>query len=340
MIFKKKKQQAKGSNKPSQPEMCKMEFMLDEQGKELLLKDGEFQVMMEWEKPYMKACIDALEPSGDVLEVGFGCGYSATFIQGYKPRSHTIIEYHPDLAKVAREWAKSYNNVTIIEDTWQRAIHKLGVFDTIFFDDYPLQSAKDSLYLEQVEETASTILQKGRKILKSLQEKLSFLKNMEYKDEDLDYFFQHLKEKDSIEKSHFLPFFYDLKIKGNITDHQFEKVVLRLESEHLITGKVKGEFFEKIQTVNFKDPYAFHENGDRFFEFLQICLKEHMRKDSRFSCYLDRPTSRYEDEKFFNHIITNPALDFKEHTIEIEVPKNCKYYPYDKALVIVITKRV
>ena len=36
--------------------------------------------MMEWEKPYMEASIDTLQPTGDVLEIGFGLGYSATQI--------------------------------------------------------------------------------------------------------------------------------------------------------------------------------------------------------------------------------------------------------------------
>lgn len=324
----------------NEKKLCKMEFLKDEQGCEVLLKDGEFQVMMEWEKPYMKACVDALEPSGDVLEVGFGCGYSSTFIQGYKPRSHTIIEYHPVIAAKAREWAKQYKNVTIIEDTWQNAIHKLGIFDAIFFDDYPLQSGEDTKHLEEVGSEASTILQKGQKILKKIQEKFSFLKNVKYGDEDLEYFFKNLKDKNSIQKEHFLPFFHDLKAKGHISDGQFEKLVARLEKESLITKEIKEAFFEKMGKIAPKDPFAFNERGDRFFEFLQICLKEHMRKDSRFSCYLDKPISRYEDDKFFNHIITNPNLDFKEHAIDIKVPSNCKYYAYDQALVIVITKRI
>jgi len=29
-------------------DIAKMEFTLDQEGKELLLKDGKFQVMMEW----------------------------------------------------------------------------------------------------------------------------------------------------------------------------------------------------------------------------------------------------------------------------------------------------
>jgi hypothetical protein len=338
MLFKKKQTLPK---EEKEIKLCKMEFVKDEAGQELLLKDDEFQVMMEWEKPYMKACIDALQPSGDVLEVGFGCGYSATFIQEYEPRSHTIIEYHPVVAAKAREWAKSYQNVTIIEDTWQNAIHQLGVFDTIFFDDYPLQSGKDTRHLEQVGDKASLILEKGQKLLNKIQEKFSFLKTIQYRDEDVDYFFKHLKDKESIDKAHFLPFFYDLKAKGHITEDQFKNVVNRLEKESLITAEVQEAFFEKMAKLGVKkDSFDFDERGDRFFEFLQLCLKEHMRKDSKFSCYLDRPTSKYEDEKFFNHIITNPSLDFKEHVIEVDVPKNCKYYFYNQALVIVIVKCV
>tara|TARA_R110000824_G_scaffold40100_2_gene120483 strand:- start:1570 stop:2244 length:675 start_codon:yes stop_codon:yes gene_type:complete len=124
---------------------CKMEFLIDSNNNELLLRDGEYQVMMEWEKPYMKACIDELSPTNkDVLEIGFGCGYSAEQIQKYSPRSHTIIEchsgvinygqfekgFHPTLGK--------YSNVKWVEGTWQETLHNLGHFDVLFFDDYPL----------------------------------------------------------------------------------------------------------------------------------------------------------------------------------------------------------
>ena len=68
--------------------MLEQEFILDENQKELLLKGSKYQVMMEWEKPYMEAIIDEIKPTGDVLEIGFGCGYSATRIQHYNPKSH------------------------------------------------------------------------------------------------------------------------------------------------------------------------------------------------------------------------------------------------------------
>ena len=115
------------------------EYKTDKYGKEILLQDNKNQVMMEWEKPYMEACIDKLQPKGDVLEIGFGMGYSATQIQKYKPKSHTIIEMDPMVIKRLKEWAKDYDNIIIVEGIWQEKIHDLGKFDEMFFDDFPLR---------------------------------------------------------------------------------------------------------------------------------------------------------------------------------------------------------
>jgi len=119
--------------------MLQQEYKIDEYGKEILLQDDEHQVMMEWEKPYMEACIDKLQPKGDVLEIGFGMGYSATQIQKYKPKSHTIIEMDPMVIEKAKKWAEDYDNITIVQGTWQKELSKLGTFDEIFFDDFPLK---------------------------------------------------------------------------------------------------------------------------------------------------------------------------------------------------------
>jgi len=58
-------------------------FQKDKNGQEILLSDQNEQIMMEWEKPYMEASMDMLKPTGHVLEIGFGCGYSATQIMKY-----------------------------------------------------------------------------------------------------------------------------------------------------------------------------------------------------------------------------------------------------------------
>ena len=125
--------------------MLQQQYKIDEHGKEILLQDNKHQVMMEWEKPYMEACIDKLQPKGDVLEIGFGMGYSATQIQKYKPKSHTIIEMDPMVIKRLKKWAKDYDNIIIVKGTWQEKINDLGKFDEIFFDDFPLKVPENTL---------------------------------------------------------------------------------------------------------------------------------------------------------------------------------------------------
>lgn len=61
-----------------------------------------------------------------------------------------------------------------------------------------------------------------------------------------------------------------------------------------------------------------------------------MRKGARFSCYLNDPTSKFLDEKFYRQIILNPHLEYREKTIPIEVPAHCSYYQADTALVITV----
>ena len=125
--------------------MLQQQYKTDEHGKEILLQDNKHQVMMEWEKSFMESCIDGLQPTGDVLEIGFGLGYSAIHIQKYKPKSHTIIEMDPLVIKRLKKWARNYDNIIIVEGTWQEKIQGLGTFDEIFFDDYPLKKPENNL---------------------------------------------------------------------------------------------------------------------------------------------------------------------------------------------------
>lgn len=304
-----------------------MEYTKDIAGQEVLLKDGKFQVMMEWEKPYMEACIDALQPRGCVLEVGFGCGYSANRIQHYHPKSHTIIEYHPVVAAKAREWAKNFPHVTIVEGTWQDMLPTLGVFDALFFDDYPLQTESELQQLEQQSEQSSFLLQSGKNLVSEVHEKIPHLQSIRYTKQDLEFFLKQL-ESQQVNSTHLYRFLNELKEQEQITVEQYQELIQEL----LKRGLLQQEDLIETNTV------VTRATQDRFFHFLKQCLAYHMRRGSRFSCFLSGPSFVHENVMFYNEIIANPDLDYTEKEIPIEVPKHCTYYTAPTALVITIEK--
>src|SRR6056300_691752 len=80
-----------------------------------------FQVMMAWEKPYMEKCVEVLKPHGDVLEIGFGMGYSATAINKYRLRSYTVIEKDDEVIKKFNRWKLKQRNkkINLVKGMWQ-----------------------------------------------------------------------------------------------------------------------------------------------------------------------------------------------------------------------------
>ena len=121
-------------------------------GVDTYLREGSFggteknvQVMMEWEREYMYACVDSLNLSGkdDVLEIGFGMGCSASRIQSKRPKSHTIVECDRAIIKDIENWKRSVKaeNVVVIESTWQDFLSSSRSdksYDCVFFDDFPI----------------------------------------------------------------------------------------------------------------------------------------------------------------------------------------------------------
>jgi len=313
---------------------CKMEYKRDEQGKEVLLKDGKFQVMMEWEKPYMQACIDALNPFGDLLEVGFGLGFSAERIQSYHPKSHTLIEYHPVIAARARKWAERYPNVTVIEETWQHALPKLGKFDCIFFDDYPLQSEQEMQKMQEESQQSELLIKQAERLLKDVEKVFPHLSKIRYSDRDLQGLLQEipLEQKDQVRQ--LVRFLKELCDCGQISEKQMRHLLNELVQEK----KIAKEEIDILMKRSAKQALAETPN-DRLFVFLKQCLASHLRNNGRFSCFLSSPVSKYQDEKFVSEIITNPHLDYHEEEISIEVPEHCAYFSGNKALVAVITLR-
>ena len=93
------------------------------------------EVMMDWEDTIMSASAAYVcENRGDILEIGFGMGISATYIQSHTINSHTIIENHPDIITKAQAWAADKSNVTIIEGSWFDIKDSLSTYDGLFYD--------------------------------------------------------------------------------------------------------------------------------------------------------------------------------------------------------------
>ena len=131
----------------TKPDYLRQRLQYTADGQSLLDSDQD-AVMMEWERPLMKAHADILmepEPGQTisrrrVLNVGFGVGIIDTFLQEqHKPAHHIIIEVHPDVYKqmIATDW-DSKPNVCICFGKWQDVISQLiaegVVVDAIFYD--------------------------------------------------------------------------------------------------------------------------------------------------------------------------------------------------------------
>lgn len=98
-------------------------------------KDDHFQVMNRWENNIMKKKAEwVCQNGGDILEIGFGMGISAGYIQEQKINSHTICEIHPVIITKLKDWSIGKKNVNIIEGDWYDNVNKMKKYDGILFD--------------------------------------------------------------------------------------------------------------------------------------------------------------------------------------------------------------
>ena len=123
-------------------------YKKDKTGKDILCDEKEnYQVMMEWEKPYMEKSIELLNPFGKVLEIGFGLGYSATKICSFKAvEEYNVIECMPIVWEKFEEFKNNQKKlrpelkVNLIKGRWQDVLQTTEIYDCIYFDDYILDN--------------------------------------------------------------------------------------------------------------------------------------------------------------------------------------------------------
>jgi protein arginine N-methyltransferase 2 len=101
-----------------------------------LLDQNGHAVMMDWEDEIMRHQAEGIcQNGGDILNVGFGMGIIDTYIEDHRPRTHWIIEGHPDVQRKIIEdgWLKK-PHVKVIFKPWQDVLHFLPKFDGVYFD--------------------------------------------------------------------------------------------------------------------------------------------------------------------------------------------------------------
>lgn len=135
------------------------------------LEDDE--IMEDWQIKVMKEMArEVCRSHGDVLEIGFGRGISADFIQVEGVRSHTIVECDDSVIRRYEEWKqrqkKGGDEIRLIRGKWQDTVDRFRLYDGIFFHTYPLDEeefanyvARSSTFAEHFFDTASTHLKEG-----------------------------------------------------------------------------------------------------------------------------------------------------------------------------------
>lgn len=279
----------------------------------------QIRVMNEWKKIYIHALVDAIRPFGDVLEIGFDGGFAAERIQKYHPKKHVIMENDSKIAAEAKSWAAGHAGITVLQDTWYNPISKLGQFDAIFLYDYENEIVLMQNLCPAVVDLAS---KQTREILDTLEKQLAQL-SVRYSDQDIDEFYRNLGQYHPEEVP---KFFQKLRDNHFITEEQYRNAFQKYQMGKKVSKR------SRLLDVN-KQP-------DRLALFLESCLKNYMRKGSRFSCFLSDFTSKHEDALFVEKIITNPDFKYEEKMVPIRISNELGYNLPIEALMIVIEKLV
>lgn len=259
--------------------------------------EDKLKVFIEWKKLYSRALIDHLNPTGDVLEIGFGFGFAAERIEELHPKSHTIIESDPVTAINAKKWAEQHPGSRIIEGDWKETLKDLGQFNAIFYNGDLM--AKDEITIMNFLFPEESIRQskESKKLRDLLEEQISQAKK-QFSDQDIEDFYQKTGRFFREE----LPFFFkQLKENGNISNAQYENALKKYP--------LSGE----------NEPQELPVQKENLILLIEDCLKNHMAPGCRFSSFLSSQTSKYEDATFFDAIITNPHLHYKEVSAPIQV---------------------
>ncbi len=275
--------------------------------KAIVSPDEKLELVGEWKKKYIETIIDAIKPHGDVLLVGFDLDQAAyNAIEMRHPKSITILESDPEKIQKAIALSLKNKNINIIEDKWSTAISKLGKFDTIFYNEYPANGDIDISAFLFIEETKK-IADEAKQLLQQLEAAMSHL-NQPFSDHEIDNFISTIGRNNLEAMPAFFKRLYDNK---NITKAQYERAIKQFHF-----GKQKRDGKQQVEATL---------KPDELLRCFEACFEKHMKVGSKFSAFLAQQASKYEDAQFFEKVIANPRIDFRENILPIEMsdhPRN------------------
>lgn len=103
------------------------------------------------------------------------------------------------------------------------------------------------------------------------------------------------------------------KVKDKLA---LSKFLAGLEQNGQITKEQKGEMTQRYSLPDEKPPVI--KQAGQILPFLKMCIEDHMKKGSRFSCYLK---NELDDPQFFDEIVVNPILNVYENGRIIVIEK-------------------
>jgi hypothetical protein len=302
----------------------------DDKGKKFLIKGQSEILAMDWEKPYLEACVAALEVKGDVLEIGFNLGIAAEAIHKSRPNSHTIIEGHPALLEALQFWAQGKKGVTISEGQWEKQLRSQSKFDTIFLNRILPSELNEGYALDKEEELKDQI-EECNELKEALAIQLKMFRDVKFADKDLEDFKQHLEKRDDFTKDDVIAFVHGLAKQGNISDEQKKNFLKSYDKQ---SQKLEPKATETLSMLDPAHPLA----ADFFYNFIVYCLENHMNVGSSISSWID--IESFEANKGLIYSALNERGDvlMKEEYIPVLIPAGCQYYHAEEAVVFVVSK--
>ena len=84
---------------------------------------------------FYRTCADVVtENGGDILEIGFGAGTAAAYIQQRGVNTHTIVEIDDYIFGQLSEWARDKPTVIAVKGDWYTNIPTNRTYDGILYD--------------------------------------------------------------------------------------------------------------------------------------------------------------------------------------------------------------